>query len=196
MAHLPFMQALDYGLTAEQYLWTWLNTQGFTVIPAYAVAQNAGKGPRCFAPNGVELITPDILALHPGKGTRWIDAKAKASATWHRNSATWQTGFDTHSLLAYHDVQTLTAIPVYIFFLHSETGIAKDTPEGMVGPAGLYCQTLHWLLANADHSFPTSKSSGGMHYWRVNKLIKLADYTDIIPTDARIWDGEPPVDSR
>ena len=175
MSNLSFQATLEQGLIQESHLCHWLCDHSFLVIPAYQVIEPAGKGPRCFGPKGIELITPDMLCIHPSKPQRWIDSKAKTAATWHRKTQTWQTGFDVHSLNAYYEVQKISKIPVHIMFLHSVDGVAKDTPEGMTPPSGLFYQTLDWLLTNIDHSY------GAMHYWQVDKLIKIANYYDVVP---------------
>lgn len=172
---MSFKQALATGLQGESIITKWLNVRGFSVLPAYEVAENAFKGPRLFTPAGA-LISPDLLCLKKDK-IIWIEAKTKSSFTWYRIKEQWQTGIDLRHWEEYQEVAKTTDIPVWLVFLHKPGGRAVDTPGGMVSPVGLFGNEIAFLVRTVDH---TSKNHGrsGMVYWGIDSLKKIADVVE------------------
>jgi len=173
---MSFAEQLQTGLLGEDEISKWLILRGNTVLPAYQVSVNHGKGPRLFGEFG-QLISPDLLVFNSQK-VMWIEAKTKSAFTWHRITGTWQTGLDAKHWGHYKEVADRTPFTLWIMFLHRKENAAKDTPEGMTSPSGLFGNDITKLRASIDH---TSDKHGpsGMVYWRRDSLRKLADIDEI-----------------
>lgn len=167
---VSFSERLQTGLLGEGEIARWFNDKGYAVLPAYEVEMNNGKGPRIFTAEG-SLISPDLLVFNSRK-VFWIEAKTKSAFTWHRASQTWQTGIDRKHWSHYLQVAQRTPWPVWILFLHRPGSIAKDTPEGMTSPCGLFGNTIEKLNANIHHEHENHGPSG-MVYWTIGALRKL-----------------------
>ena len=174
---MSFENTLSEGLAGESVITRWLNQQGCHVLPAYEVSQNRGKGPRLFTASE-QLIAPDLLCLNDTK-VFWVECKTKAAFVWHRLSETWRTGLDLRHWQDYLKVEDTTGIPVWLLFLHKPGSLAKDTPEGMQSPHGLYGESLAKLRDNVHHEH-TNHGSSGMVYWELETLTK---YANVMPVD-------------
>ncbi len=175
---MSFEDKLKEGLLGEGSISKWFLRKGYSVLPAYEVEINHGKGPRLFTQDEV-LISPDLLIFNASR-IMWIEAKTKSAFTWHRLSKTWQTGIDLRHWRHYLCVATRTPFPVWILFLHKPNGKAIDTPEGMVSPSGLFGNNISELK---DHIHHTSFLHGpsGMAYWTISSLKKIANYQEVEP---------------
>jgi hypothetical protein len=173
---MSFAQTLQIGLAGEGRISRWLNKRGLTVLPAYEVELNHGKGPRLFAP-GRKLICPDLLAFNAEK-IIWFEAKTKTAFTWHRLTGSWQTGIDLRHWKEYLAVNVVTPFPVWLLFLHEANGSAKDTPVGLVSPSGLFGNEIGVLARAVDHESQNHGPSG-MVYWRISALKKIAGINEI-----------------
>jgi len=173
---MSFDESLQAGRLGEGMIARWWQTRGWNVLPAYEVEVDSGKGPRLFCATREQLITPDMLIF---KGTRvyWVEAKTKSAFTWHRLTSTWQTGIDRRHWRDYLRVADETAFPVWLMFLHSPGDQAKDTPEGLISPSGLYAQEIHRLQKSVDHEHDAHGPSG-MVYWREDTLKRVCSYEE------------------
>jgi len=109
----------------------------------------------------------------------WIEAKHKTAFTWHRISKKWVTGIDLNHYRHYQRVATsLSGWPVYLMFLH-KTGIAKDTPVGLISPSGLFGEELNFLSQHENHRHQ-NWGKHGMVYWSSEILKKYVDLETII----------------
>jgi len=174
---MTFTESLKTGLLGESHIAQWLIRRGYSVLPAYEVEVNHGKGPRLFTANG-QLISPDLLVFNAGK-TMWCEAKTKSAFTWHRISKTWQTGVDRRHWKHYVEVAKVTPFPVWLLFLHKPNLVAKDTPEGMVCPSGLFGNSVPHLLRHVHHEHENHGPSG-MVYWSAAALKKIAEYDEVL----------------
>lgn len=170
-----FSEKLERELMGESAVSRWLIAKGWTVLPAYEVEVGRGKGPRLFTGDG-QLIAPDLLIFNERK-VMWCEAKTKSSFTWHRKSASWQTGIDGRHWRDYVEVASRTPFPVWLLFLQRPGGMEKETPEGMRSPSWLYGNTIESLQGAIDHEFE-DVGSGGMVYWRIDALQRIAGYED------------------
>ena len=60
-------------------------------------------------------------------------------------------------------------------FLHRPGCRAKDTPDGMVSPCGLYGENILVLQSCVDHECPPNRfCPSGMVYWQESSLRKLS----------------------
>lgn len=175
---MKFVEALNEGLLGESEITKWLNSRGWDVLPAYEVEIDRGKGPRLFTANHGTLITPDLL-IFKNADIIWVEAKTKSAFTWHRKTASWQTGIDKRHWEDYQAVNMLYEFPLWLFFLHKPGTDAKDTPEGAVSPTGLYGQEIGLLEQSVDHKHENHGPSG-MVYWREESLRKLCNYADFL----------------
>lgn len=166
---LDFETRLEYGQLGESAIARWFKGRGFNVLPVYDVEINTGKGPRLFTPN-FQLIAPDMLVFK-SDGCYWIEAKHKTAFTWHRITQRWVTGIDLRHYADYCQIDDDTPFPVWLMFLH-EGGQAKDSPAN--SPAGLFGNTLKFLRDNENHR-SNNFGKGGMVYWSIDKLKKIAD---------------------
>lgn len=169
---MNFEQQLRIGKIGESAIARWLNSRGFHVLPVYEKEINEGKGPTLFCSNGMQQIAPDLLAFKEGKAF-WFEAKHKTAFTWHRNTSRWVTGIDLRHYDEYLSVQSAhREWPIWLLFLH-RTGTAKDTPQGMVSPSGLFGESLIYLSENENHRHKNWGRSG-MVYWSNQKLKFIA----------------------
>lgn len=170
---MSFEESLQVGLLGEQVIAQWLIRKGYQVLPAYEIELIHGKGPRLFTTEG-PIITPDLLVFN-GQKIVWCEAKTKTAFTWHRLSGTWQTGIDRKHWLEYLRIAQLTPFPVWIFFLHKPNGQAKDTPEGMMSPSGLFGHSIEQLNRSIHHEHANHGPSG-MVYWTVDALKSVCSW--------------------
>lgn len=169
---MSFKANLQTGRIGEGEIANWLIGRGYSVLPAYEIEVQTGKGPRVYTPSG-GLISPDLLAFHKGK-TIWFEAKTKSAFTWHRNSNTWQTGIDLRHWNDYLKVAEITPFDVWLLFLHREGNLAKDTPEEVgIPPSGLFGNDIQILKEKIDHTSDKHGKSG-MVYWKRGDLRLLA----------------------
>jgi len=175
---MSFEKQLAVGLYGEDLISRWLIRRGMQVLPAYQIQENHGKGPRLFGQYG-QLICPDLLVFKAER-VIWIEAKLKSAFTWHRMSASWQTGIDRRHWRDYVEVERVTPFPVWLFFLHAPGHAAKDTPEGLKSPSGLYGNSVK-LLVECVHHEHDGHGPSGMVYWRESALKKLADWSAFLP---------------
>ena len=175
---MSFNESLKEGLIGEGAITRWLIARGKSVLPAYQIEIPHGKGPRLFGNFG-QLVCPDLLAFD-GLRTTWIEAKTKSAFVWHRKSQTWRTGLDTKHWLDYVQVSSVTPFPVWILFLHRNGFLAKDTPEGMRSPCGLFGNSIKQLELTVEHQM-TNEGGSKMVYWRESSLKFLAEYRELVP---------------
>ena len=162
-----FEESLAIGLAGESAIATWMRARGNTVLPVYEKIIDEGKGPQVFTPDGC-LIAPDLFTWNGTEAT-WIEAKHKTGFTWHNNSDTWNTGIDLRHYHAYLEVAKSSPWPLWLLFLHCG-GAAKDSK---VSPSGLFGENIDALRSN-EHHRSDKYGSGGMVYWAIDALRKLA----------------------
>jgi hypothetical protein len=167
---VSFDRTLKEGLIGEGEISRMLIARGYIVLPAYQIEQQHGKGPRLFTAEG-QLIAPDMLVFKENK-VIWVEAKTKSAFTWHRASQTWQTGIDRKHWSHYVEVDSKTPWPVWLLFLHRNGFIAKDTPDGMISPSGLFGNSVRVLKLSIHHEHENHGPSG-MVYWTVDMLKKI-----------------------
>jgi hypothetical protein len=138
------------------------------------------KGPRLTGPEGYELVSADWLVLGPKGKCCWMEVKTKTRFSWHRYSATWNTGIDQHYLDHYINVARRSEIPVWLVFLHLDDSPAEIDAEAGAGiaPTGLFGgEVMH--LASVVHHTHSNWGKGGMVYWAAESLIRLATLEEI-----------------
>jgi len=167
-----FEQRLAQGRVGESLIARWLQRRGYNVLPAYEIVEAQFKGPRIFSAER-DLVAPDFLAFRffrEQKRVLWVEAKSKAAFTWHRLSGTYQDGIDKRHWLDYLELRQRVDWPLWLLFLHSPGGLAKDNPPGMRPPSGLFGNEVLRLAACINHEFD-GMGSGGMVYWRCADLM-------------------------
>jgi len=170
---MTFSRQLSIGKVGESRIAQWMNGRGWSVLPVYEIEINTGKGPRLFAPQA-QLIAPDMFVFN-GQDAYWLEAKYKTAFSWHRITSRWVTGID---LKHYHDyciIDDSAQFPVWLMFLQCGEQ-AKDSPA--VSPSGLYGNTLSYLRQNENHRHQ-NWGRGGMVYWSIEHLKKLAGITEL-----------------
>lgn len=149
--------------------------KGWMVLPVYEKTDKDFKGPVLHVSSKDSLIAPDLLVFKKEK-VYWIEAKNKSAFSWHRNTKRWVTGIDKHHFRHYLEIgKRRPEWPIWIFFLQGR-GIAKDTPEGLIPPTGLFCNDLAFLKENINHE-SDNYGRTGMVYWSEDKLKKILDWT-------------------
>jgi hypothetical protein len=173
-----FRQKLAFGKTGESLIANWLKWKGYSILPVYEKEVNAGKGPQVFTLGG-GLIAPDLLAFSddPAK-VWWVEAKHKSAFSWHRKTQRWVTGIDLRHYENYLELQERSPWPIWLLFLH-RAGRAKDTPEGMTCPTGLYGGNLGRLCKMENHRHG-NWGRGGMVYWAESVLAKIAELGEVL----------------
>ena len=180
---MNFQEALEIGKKGESLIARYLLARGYSVLPIYEKTDCEHKGPVLFSPISGALTVPDMLAFK-GAHVLWIEAKYKGAFTWHRNTGEWVTGINLHHYQQYLTIQNeRPEWPIWLLFLHGD-GIAKDTPEGMKSPAGLFGNALAYLHENEHHRHANYGTSG-MVYWSVDALKFLAPLADVLISEPK-----------
>jgi hypothetical protein len=172
---MNFQRQLNVGKIGESYIARWFQNRGYNILPVYQIEIHENKGPTLLTCNDIQLICPDMLVFKENK-VFWIEAKHKTAFSWHRKTNKWVTGIDLRHYEDYKKVaMNLSGWPVYLMFLHKAGGIAKDTPDGMISPTGLYGGEIMYLSENENHRHDNWGKSG-MVYWSTEVLKKFDDY--------------------
>lgn len=175
---MSFEQSLQFGKIGESLIAKWFLRRGYSVLPVYEKEYVENKGPVLFCPENKQYICPDLLVFNEQNKVFWIEAKHKTAFTWHRNTKQWVTGIDIHHYENYLEIAKKNhSWPVYLLFLHGK-GIAKDTPEGMESPAGLFGNTLEHLSKHEHHRHK-NWGKNGMVYWSLKHLKRYANIEDV-----------------
>lgn len=170
-----FKAAYGFGLVAETAISKWIQRRGSIVLPVYEKETDGKSTPRAFSATR-NLIAPDMLVFSKGAAI-WVEVKHKTAFAWHRNSSKWTTGIDRHCFRDYIELRKRTEFKMYLLFLQG-SGTAKDTPEGMNSPTGLFGGEILYLVKNIHHE---SDRCGrhGMVYWTPEILTKIATLEEI-----------------
>lgn len=177
---MSFDDRLQEGLAGESLIAKWLLRRGWNILPAYEKIQHNFKGPRIISAGG-NLISPDMLAFRfdeTGGEVHWIEAKSKAAFTWYRIGQTYQDGIDLHCWKDYIKLNRLAPWPVWLLFLHGPGEVAKDNPDGMTPPTGLFGNTIQVLRDCIDHE--SARWARGMVYWNICDLRIIAKWDDVV----------------
>lgn len=182
----PFRETLAVGQLGESLIARWLRARGWHVLPAYEKEIDNGKGPRLFLANGspaAELITPDLLTLR-GASFKWVEAKHKTTFTWYGKGRCWETGIDLRHWHDYQQVQAITGIPVYLFFLHRDS---HTRPEDVARwgappecPTGLFAGGVEKLSEANSHESPKWGPTGMIYWQPFTHLRKIAELADVL----------------
>jgi len=197
-----FEQLLKWGQVGETAIACWIRQQGYSVLPAYDIPLDTGKGPRLytsFASAYSQLVAPDLLAMS-GEKIQWVEAKRKTRFTWRRiPTGRWQTGIDLRHYHQYLKVKEETHIPLWIMFLHmSSEPSASDLAHGCPPscPTGLFGNEITYLEENKSHEDSYTSSYGRsypMVYWDIKHLMPrnrpLATLEDVLATQPTPPDG-------
>lgn len=174
---MSFQDSLAVGKTGESLIARYFLNRGYSVLPVYEVLPGQYKGPVLYTSSGNMLVSPDMMVMGKGK-IFWVEAKHKSAFTWHRISQSWNTGIDLHHYEQYLAIQALhQEIPIWLLFLH-QNGKAKDTPEGLLSPAGLFGNTLSHLRDHEHHRDPRW-GPHGMVYWDTSALKRIAPMAEV-----------------
>ena len=175
---MNFPEALEIGKTGESLIARYFLRLQYSVLPIYKIADSERKGPVLHSATSGALVAPDMLVFK-GRQVLWIEAKHKAAFTWHRNTSQWVTGINLHHYQQYLTIQNeRPEWPIWLLFLHQD-GVAKDTPDGKVSPAGLFGNSLSYLRENEHHRH-LNYGTSGMVYWSIDALKYLAHLSDLL----------------
>lgn len=171
-------KSFAFGQAGESIIANYFKYKNYLVLPVYEKILDTGKGPQIFSLSG-NLIAPDLFVFgQKQEKVWWIEAKHKSAFTWHRITGRWTTGIDIRHYADYLKVQEQTPWPVWLLFLQRD-GCAKDTPEGKIGPTGLYGGSLEYLKENENHRHDNWGPSG-MVYWSEETLRKIAELDEVL----------------
>lgn len=173
---MNFQQSLLIGKTGENAIARYLKIRGSQILPVYEKADNEYKGPALYTSEGGSLIAPDMLVFSKCK-IIWVEAKNKTAFAWHRISQTWTTGIDAHHFEQYLKIREICNLPLWILFIQNN-GTAKDTPDGMKCPTGLFGDEILRLKNKIHHTHP-NWGKNGMVYWSSEDLQKIADLSEL-----------------
>lgn len=174
---LQFYQTLRHGKIGEGLIANWLKSRGWHIQPVYEKELHTGKGPQIYTASNTQLVAPDMLVFNGLGCFKWVEAKTKSAFSWNRTLSIWVTGIDLRHYKDYLEVARLSTLPVCLMFLHLD-GEAKDTPNGMMSPTGLYYGDITYLSKNESHR--SDKWANGMVYWDYHTLKKIAELQDVL----------------
>lgn len=167
-----FRESLDRGLAGESRIARFLVSRGNAVLPI-EVPESPHKGPRIWTAGG-RVVSPDMLVFNRAKNTTlWVEAKTKSAFTWHHKRQKFQTGINRHHYNEYLRVREESGWEVWLLFLHEKGHLAKDTPDGMVSPHGLFCGEVSNLQSRVDHVDLVHGTE--LVFWNHEALTHLAD---------------------
>lgn len=176
-----FKRKLAWGQTGETSIAYWLRKQGYSILPAYDVPLDTGKGPRLYsalASGHDKLVAPDILAILPGEKIQWVEAKRKTRFTWRWTQDVWQTGIDKRHYHDYLHVRKTTGLPLWIMFLHEGSMPSKEDKKNgcpPTCPTGLFAGEICNLEKIVDHEDSYEAKNGReypMVYWNYEDLLR------------------------
>jgi len=177
---MNFAQRFNFGRIAENKIAQWLIATDRFVLPVYETETEAdAKGPRVFLCNG-SLVAPDLLVFTKLRAT-WVEAKRKSHFTWHKKTATWQTGIDLPCYEHYLRIADGSPFPLWLLFLHEDhRPDVRDIHAGCDPecPTGLYGENIQKLRKMEDHRHP-NWGRRGMVYWRESALKRLASIDEV-----------------
>jgi len=179
-----FLRQLRWGQNGEKLISEYLCAKyNYAVMPVYDVQIGSGKGPQVFTLDS-SYAAPDSLMFNI-HGARWVEAKQKTAFTWHRITQRFVTGIDLCHYQDYLKVVELSPWQLWLMFLQLD-GLAKDTPNGVLSPTGLYGGLIDELRHLENHR-SNKHGKGGMVYWEADVLTKFAELDDMkkIILDAR-----------
>lgn len=159
----------------EKAMAQWFRKNGFTIFPACDYLPE-NKGPRVLSSNR-STVSPDLL-VWKGKDALWMEIKSKSSFTWHRRTGCWQTGIDWKYYVEYKSVHKDSPWPVHLVFL--QLGKPRHDDRGRLQPSGLYYNSLDVLGEPGIGRTYNPGQRGGMIYWKIDHLIKLAELHEVL----------------
>lgn len=180
-----FRKRLAFGLQGESVIEAWLVTSGYNVIPVTDGVRN-GRGPRILKPNGV-VTAPDFLTLN--ESAQWQEVKTKSHFTYYRARGKFQTGIDGAPWAEY--VKANLENKTNLLFLHLLDDPQSADPQCPMPecPTGLYGQSVDYLQEHIDHS-SDKFGNGGMVFWNVDALHKLATLEELAEAVRKYKSGE------
>lgn len=186
---MSFKQAFASGQMGESLIARWQRRQGRNVLPVYEKVNNDYKGPRLFMAEGApapQLIAPDMLVMGEG-AFLWIEAKHKSRFTWYAKHLRFTTGIDLRHYEDYCAVEAQTGLPVWLMFLHTE-GTTSSYEIQHYGapptcPTGLFGNQVSVLQAMEPDHISHQFGAGGMIFWNLDQLTKLATLEEIYETE-------------
>lgn len=178
-----FQARLTIGEQGETVVRQWLRRLGFAAIPLCDLPSSPGHGPRIAGPDE-EFVAPDFLVFRAGRA-RFVDAKTKGQATWHRASRAWMTGISSEELAGYQQVAAAFGIECFVFFLHMAR--QPDPATSSLAPVGLFGDEVERLAASVHHRH------GEMSFWsfRDLRLIATLDQLGAMPPNDNQDAGRP-----
>ena len=112
----------ELGSAEELRVERLLQERGWYVVRAYDYTGQAAqeKAPRMFGPDGQTLILPD-LDVSQGGTRRWVEIKAKASASFTRMTQQWEHGIPLRHYQSYLSVQEESGTSVWLFVCEQDS---------------------------------------------------------------------------
>lgn len=176
---MSFDRQLAVGKIGESLIAKWFQRKGYNVLPVYEKEIQEGKGPVLFTASCANLVCPDMLIFKPGAEVCWIEAKHKSAFSWYRIGSRWVTGIDQNHYSDYQKVADAMDWKVILMFLHRAGSTAKDTPQGLVSPTGLYGGNIKTLMKCESHR-SSNHGRHGMVYWGEQVLQKFAELREVV----------------
>ena len=177
---MNFSENLAVGRIAEGQIAKWLVSRGNAVMPAYEIEKNSGKGPQLFAMEG-GIVSPDMVVFG-AHGIHWVEAKRKTVFTWYRAKHQWETGIDSRHYYEYLKVRSITNLPVWLLFLHtqSEPWECDKAQNGCPAncPVGLFGEEIKTLDKKISHV--SDRYAKGMVYWAHQDLKMIASLEELL----------------
>jgi hypothetical protein len=179
-------ETIERGRVGERLIRRYLHSRGSAMLPV--CQQDVFKPdafPRVYVADGRALIAPDFIGFNR-KRVYWIEAKRKVVFTWYDGQ--WKTGidadvFDNYVALREHGTPYA---PLWVLFLQMDQPTAeciaqKGCPAEC--PTGLWGREIRALTA-LKPDYNASFGLGGMYFWRVRDLKKLATLEEVMAADA------------
>lgn len=151
-----FQTALEVGRKGEHLVGTKLISTGCTVFPLYQFEEHR-KTPILFDANGA-ITAPDLFVWGE-EDHYFVEVKLKHSwVLQHHVKRGLETGFDSHLLSHYLQVERQTGFTLWVYFIHTPNLIPyQDTTQGPFpgyikgapGPTGVFAGTVTDLEAHA-----------------------------------------------
>jgi hypothetical protein len=154
------MYYLRLGQKWEMRISEWLQENNVFVLDAFKCLETESsiKSPRYkLLPQDQNIIIPDLLLAKNGI-SQWVEVKYKNNGLVNYKDSKTYSGFDSDKLLHYIRVQSITGIPVYVFFLHKDEMTVRAS-------------SLNKLLMNSTFTFTKIKDKV---LWDLETITQVA----------------------
>ena len=175
-----FKDRFEAGRNVELLMDAHFRKQGW-----YVEYKGRMKGKPCANSLNDSIILPDLYVFKEDARPFAVEVKSGASWSWNIFQKQFQLGIAKRQFDDYVKYETLTKVPVWIYFLCAGA-IPKHHIEH--SPKGLFCAEVATLKHQVDNDFQGSSYEGPVdrivypptYYWNDTRFFNVSTYEDIV----------------